>query len=88
MILLDMKYKDKEWVMRAKKANLRREGKNYVLYRQKRTNNRIAENWPDNSKRKRVLSKKGGKGDIKKYLDECEKIERECRKYETSLVEV
>ena len=47
-----------------------------MLYRQKRTGEKIEEDLQKDRERKRALSKKGDNGDIKKYFDEREKIER------------
>ena len=65
--------------MRAKRSKSE-ERRKKMLYRQKRTREKIEEDLQKDRERKRALSKKGDNGDIKKYFDEREKIEREWRK--------
>ena len=65
--------------MRVKRSKSE-ERRKKMLYRQKRTGEKIEEDLQKDRERKRALSKKGDNGDIKKYFDEREKIEREWRK--------
>ena len=51
-----------------------------MLYRQKRTREKIAEDLQKDRERKRALSNKGDDGDIKNTLMNGRKIEREWRK--------
>ena len=75
MILSDIKQKDKVFVMRVKRSKSE-ERRKKMIYRRKRTNEKIAEDLQKDKERKRSLSKKGDKGEIRKYLNEWEEHRR------------
>merc|ERR1712015_96684 len=56
-----------------------------MLYRQKRTREKIAEDLQKDRERKRALSKKGDDGDIKKYFDELEENRKRMEKIRSNL---
>ena len=56
-----------------------------MLYRQKRTREKIAEDLKKDRERKRALSKKGDDGDIKKFFDEREENRKRMEKIRSNL---
>ena len=56
-----------------------------MLYRQKRTREKIAEDLPKDRERKRLLSKKGDNGNIKEYFDEREENRKRMEKIRSNL---
>ena len=56
-----------------------------MLYRQKRTREKIAEDLQKDRERKRALSNKGDDGDIKKYFDEREENRKRMEKIRSNL---
>ena len=65
--------------MRAKRSKSE-ERRKKMLYRQKRTREKIAEDLKKDRERKRALSKKGDDGDIKKFFDEREENRKRMEK--------
>ena len=84
MILSDIKQKDKVFVMRVKRSKSE-ERRKKMIYRWKRTNEKIAEDLQKDKERKRALSKKGGKEEIKKYFKEWEENRRRMEKIRSNL---
>ena len=56
-----------------------------MLYRQKRTREKIAEDLKKDRERKRALSKKGDDGDIRKFFDEREENRKRMEKIRSNL---
>ena len=70
--------------MRAKRSKSE-ERRKKMLYRQKRTREKIAEDLQKDRERKRALSKKCDDGDIKKYFDEREENRKRMEKIRSNL---
>ena len=70
--------------MRAKRSKSE-ERRKKMLYRQKRTREKIAEDLQKDRERKRALSNKGDDGDIKKYFDEREENRKRMEKIRSNL---
>ena len=70
--------------MRAKRSKSE-ERRKKLLYRQKRTREKIAEDLKKDRERKRALSKKGDDGDIKKFFDEREENRKRMEKIRSNL---
>ena len=70
--------------MRAKRSKSE-ERRKKMLYRQKRTREKIAEDLKKDRERKRALSKKGDDGDIKKFFDEREENRKRMEKIRSNL---
>ena len=56
-----------------------------MIYKQKRTNKKIAEDLQNDKGRKKALSKKGGEREIKKYFNEWEENRRRMEKIRSNL---
>ena len=56
-----------------------------MIYRRKRTKEKIAEDLQKDKERKRALSKKGGEGEIKKYFNEWEENRMRMEKIRSNL---
>ena len=70
--------------MRVKRSKSE-ERRKKMVYRRNRTKENISEDLQKDKERKRALSKKGGKGEIKEYFDELEENRKRMEKIRSNL---